>query len=56
MHQNKCELLDCKCKEIKMMKESDFGKHKKTFKIIIESYFKEFLLTVRPQDFEEVLI
>lgn len=54
LHQNKCKYSECLCREIKMMKESDFRKHKKTFKRVLEFFFVEFLENIKPEDFEEV--
>jgi hypothetical protein len=54
LHQNKCKYDECLCKEIKMMKEADFRKHKKTFKKVLEFFFVEFLENIKAEDFEEV--
>ena len=56
IHQNRCVLKDCACKEVKNNNEASFLKNKKTFKRVVESYFIEFLQIVRPEDFEEVFL
>jgi len=56
IHQNKCVLKDCACKLVKNNNEASFLKNKKTFKSVIESYFLEYLMKVKPADFEEVFL
>ena len=56
IHQNKCVLKDCACKEVKNNNEASFLKNKKTFKKVVESYFIEYLTNIPSEDFEEVFL
>lgn len=56
IHQNRCRLKDCACKIVKNNNEASFLKNKKTFKRVIESYFIEYLMYIKSEEFEEVFL
>jgi len=56
IHQNRCYLKECICKTIIINNQTTYFKTKKSFKKVIESYFIEYLDTVKEADFEDVFL